>query len=776
MDKHRLLPCGAISAAVGIAFAHSSSFLFFAVFISVPAAVSMVRKQYLLFLFCAVCCGFYSIYFLVIDHLNGSIYQEGAIQTSASVGNVPTIDGDRLSFKAETPDGESLKARYTIQSQEEKRKLADLGPGSICFMKGELKKPKNATVPGTFNEKEYLRTQGIHWNFAIQSIKNCKQKDALSSILLNIRKSGLDFIEDNMSETAAGVVCALIFGDRFLIEQEVLDGYQSLGIIHLLAISGLHVGILAAALFYCLLRLGITREGAKWILIFALPAAAVITGGAPSVLRAVFMSDIYLLSSLSKKRLKSADVLSIAFLGLLLYNPYLLFQAGFQLSFAVSFVFILSKGILLRPKNKTAQLLLASFLAQLGSLPILLFHFQEFSFLSVLANLFFVPFYLFAVIPLSFASLLGLMLIRPAGEIAAGILDILLGWSHEAVKIISSADMFTFAASKPDGLQLLFYLGSIGMLLIAMENAVSLRKLFIPSCLFISVFLWHVMLPHFTQDGEVTMLDIGQGDSIYISGPRQKGNVLIDTGGMVSFKKEPWRERKKAFSLAENVIIPFLATKGVQQLDALILTHADQDHVGEAEVLIKKHKVKELVVPIGYAADPADEKLLRTAIEHGVAVKAAKRGDKLNIGGLQFYVLSPEKVDGDSKNNSSLVLWMKLGGLTWLLTGDLEQDGEREIMKAYPELKADVLKVGHHGSKGSTGENFIKQIKPKTALISAGEHNRYGHPHKEVLDILKRHRVKVYRTDRDGAVQYLFDRGKGTFLLHPPYDKVHSTQ
>jgi competence protein ComEC len=488
------------------------------------------------------------------------------------------------------------------------------------------------------------------------------------------------------------------------------------------------------------------------------------------------MSEIYLLASLSKKNFKSADVISIACLGLLLYHPYLLFQAGFQLSFAVSFVFILSKEILTRPKSRISQLLLGSFLAQLASLPILLFHFQEFSFLSTLMNLFFIPLYIFIIMPLSFGSLLAFICFHPLGEAAAAVLDRLLVWSHQAVKTVSAADVSVFSAAKPPDLLLFFYFTAIFLFLLLLEKEMSLRAVMIPSGLLAAVFVIHACLPQLAGEGEVTMLDIGQGDSMYVSAPGQNGTVFIDTGGTVSFRKERWRKRKKDFSLGESVLMPFLATKGVKKLDALILTHADQDHIGEAHVLIQKHKVKQLIVPKGFAAEPSDEKLLRLALKEGVEVNVAKRGDILHIGNLEFYVLSPKEADKNSKNNGSLVLWMKAGGFSWLLTGDLEKEGEKEMMEVYPNLKADILKVGHHGSKGSTGEELIKQIEPKTALISAGEHNRYGHPHGEVLDILNRHDVKVFRTDRHGSIQHLFRGGNGTFLLHPPYDKVHSPQ
>lgn len=272
------------------------------------------------------------------------------------------------------------------------------------------------------------------------------------------------------------------------------------------------------------------------------------------------------------------------------------------------------------------------------------------------------------------------------------------------------------------------------------------------------------------------MIDIGQGDSMFVGAPHQRGRVLIDTGGTLSYSSEPWREKQHPFSLGEKVLIPFLTAKGIKQLDALILTHADQDHIGEAETLLKHHKVKRLVIPKGFVSEPKDEKVLQTARKEGVTIEEVKRGDVLQIKDLQFHVLSPETPDPASKNNSSLVLWMETGVLSWILTGDLEKEGEQEVMDVFPNIKADVLKVGHHGSKGSTGEEFIQQLQPKTAIISAGKNNRYHHPHQKVLQLLQRHSIRVLRTDQNGTIQYRYKNRVGTFSVYPPYDTSDITE
>ncbi|SNY67392.1 DNA internalization-related competence protein ComEC/Rec2 [Bacillus subtilis] len=500
-----------------------------------------------------------------------------------------------------------------------------------------------------------------------------------------------------------------------------------------------------------------------------------LTGAAPSVLRAALMSGVYLAGSLVKWRVHSATAICLSYIVLLLFNPYHLFEAGFQLSFAVSFSLILSSSIFHQVKTSLGQLTIVSLIAQLGSLPILLYHFHQFSIISVPMNMLMVPFYTFCILPGAVAGVLLLSLSASFGRLFFSWFDLLISWTNRLITNIADVEVFTIMIAHPAPVLLFLFTVTIILLLMAIEKR-SLSQLMVTGGICCTVMFLLFIYPCLSSEGEVDMIDIGQGDSMFVGAPHQRGRVLIDTGGTLSYSSEPWREKQHPFSLGEKVLIPFLTAKGIKQLDALILTHADQDHIGEAEILLKHHKVKRLVIPKGFVSEPKDEKVLQAAREEGVAIEEVKRGDVLQIKDLQFHVLSPEAPDPASKNNSSLVLWMETGGMSWILTGDLEKEGEQEVMNVFPNIKADVLKVGHHGSKGSTGEEFIQQLQPKTAIISAGKNNRYHHPHQEVLQLLQRHSIRVLRTDQNGTIQYRYKNRVGTFSVYPPYDTSDITE
>nr|WP_239646629.1 DNA internalization-related competence protein ComEC/Rec2 [Bacillus zhangzhouensis] len=766
------LPFGAISAVVGIALAAFHLHMYFLLFLLMILLLSLLKKTPQLFLMVSLCGTIYTLIFMVHQSFEADhAVKETSFSGSVVVESIPKIDGNRFSATV-SEKNDRLAAFYTIQTEQEKELLKDIEPGMSCHVIGDIRLPKHATIPNGFQYDQFLKTKGIDAIFLPQSIKSCSKKDSPSHYLAAMRQKGLKFLEDHVPKSSAGIVQALIFGDRELIDPDTLRDYQMLGIIHLLAISGLHVQTLLACLFWCLLRAGVTRETARILLLCLLPVYACLTGAAPSVLRACLMAGFYLVITSLPKEMKqpSAMVLSATFLLLLAIHPLYLFDIGFQLSFVVTFFILLSTRILSKAKSAVMQLFLISFVAQLASLPVLLYHFQQFSLLSVPLNMMFVPFYTMVVMPLSLLFFLLSIIYLPLGQTLFQLLDTVIQLSHQLSAHMAVYDGFNLIFMKSTWWHVLLEVSSIIFLLFVLECKTSVKSYTVPILFLIGVLSVHYFTPNFLQKGEVTMLDVGQGDSLFIQLPYRTGHLLVDTGGRLSFEEEPWKKRRKVSTIADQTLIPFLHSKGIAKLDVLILTHADQDHIGEAVRLIKRNKVKRLAVPKGFARSPEDAQLLKEAADKGIPIDELERGDKLQVGGQEFEVLHPVRDRVTSKNNDSLVLTFTLGGKRFIFTGDLEQEGERDIIEVYPHLRADVLKVGHHGSKGSTSEEWLQHLRPSYALISAGERNRYQHPHQEVLKKLKDQQTTVYRTDINGSVTYEFLEEAGTFYSHPPYD------
>ena len=226
--------------------------------------------------------------------------------------------------------------------------------------------------------------------------------------------------------------------------------------------------------------------------------------------------------------------------------------------------------------------------------------------------------------------------------------------------------------------------------------------------------------------------------------------------------------KKRPFEVGRDTVVPFLKSKGITTLDKLIITHGDSDHAGGAEAVLNELKVKELVLPDLLERSELEEKLIKLATEKRIKIRFVQKGDQWKIENQSFTILSPNEGTSSNKNNSSIVLYTEMGGLRWLFTGDLEEEGEKTLIAEYPDLKIDVLKVGHHGSQTSSSDLFLDVLSPKLAIISAGKNNRFNHPHQDVLDALEKRKIKILRTDLSGAITYKFVKETGTFYVHCP--------
>ncbi|HBM3931556.1 TPA: MBL fold metallo-hydrolase, partial [Listeria innocua] len=278
----------------------------------------------------------------------------------------------------------------------------------------------------------------------------------------------------------------------------------------------------------------------------------------------------------------------------------------------------------------------------------------------------------------------------------------------------------------------------------------------------IGIFICFCLLCYFSSfnaTGKVSFIDVGQGDSILIQLPKNKGNYLIDTGGELLVEKEAWTKKRKPFTIGGSILTPVLKSKGISSLDKVIITHSDADHMEGLDELQKNIAIKELV----FAKGAENKAIMREAIKIMPKVKQTiiLAEAQWQVGQNKFECLYPNEM-GEGGNDDSIVLKAILDNKTWIFTGDLEASGEKALLDK--SIKADILKVGHHGSKTSTSKAFVNQVKPTYAIISCGLKNRFGHPHKETIDTLEEAEAMIFRTDLQGEIIYTFGKGFETTL------------
>ncbi|MBO0959433.1 DNA internalization-related competence protein ComEC/Rec2 [Neobacillus sp. MM2021_6] len=685
----------------------------------------------------------------------------------------PKIDGDLLQVQAvEKQFQEKLLIRYQMKSEKEKEFLKNKSFfRCVCRVSGTMEKPAIAKNPNGFNYRSYLSSKEIYWILEMNEnpLQSCSPlKSSPIMLIKQLRFSGVRFLEEHFPPEIASLSAALIFGDRNMLDPELLGDYQKTGIVHLLAISGLHVSLLIGMVFYMGIRCGLTRQFMTNFLLVLLPVYVILTGGSSSVIRAALMIFLVLITIKWKRRLKllPLDAISLALIVCLFITPLVIFDVGFQLSFSVSYAIILSAPhILTGYQGNGVRMLITSVTAQLAALPLLLYHYFEISMIGILANLLYIPLFSFVYLPGLYVLFFFQLLFRHTPQILIGLFLKIIHLFNYLIGTLADFPLAHFIPGKPHLIILIIYLFLIFAVFYNWEAGVYSKKLFLLAAILFTVQpFWNWVNPY----GEVTMIDVGQGDSILIHLPHGKGNYLIDTGGTISFAEEKWRKRSKPFEVGRDVVLPYLKGKGITQIDKLILTHGDMDHIGGALSILTELKVKQILMPSMTEPSTTELAIIKEARKQGIPVFKVSVGDQWKENKSEFFVLSPEKNFTGERNSGSIAFVARLGGVRWFFGGDLDQEGEEKIIKKYPHLTIDVLKAGHHGSKTSSSEIFIKHIKPKVALISAGENNRFGHPHQEVLDLLKETNSIIFRTDQQGAITYRFYHGKGTFSTYLP--------
>ncbi|RFU65776.1 DNA internalization-related competence protein ComEC/Rec2 [Peribacillus glennii] len=700
----------------------------------------------------------------ISEHLSTTSFTGQETSFNITLSEMPDIDGNMLRGSVRSDTGEKLQLRYIIKAEDEKLMLEqNMEPGLYCSVQGMLEQPESRRNENSFDYQQYLRQQGTHWILKAErfSLTNCSYgHNNIVQGIKKLRQKGLAYIERNFPEDSGGYVAALLFGEQKEINENELTVFQKLGLVHLLAISGLHVSFLSGLVFYSGIRIGITRERMSLSILVLLPIYVILSGASPSVWRACLMTMIFFLLSYYKKSLSISKSIILVYLALLLLQPYMLFNIGFQLSFAAAFSIILSGQIIKRYEGKLVQLFLVSLICQMATLPILLFHFYEVTVLGVFLNVLFVPLYSL-LLPYSTVTLAIHVCFPPAGQIFLSFLSLIISASNGAANFASKLPLASVAFGKPSMIIMILLVSGMLLLFICWDASLRVKTGY--------CFAWMILLLFFQlhiekldPTGEIAFIDVGQGDSVFIRLPFDKGNYLIDTGGRINFEQEEWERRRSSFNTGTDIILPFLKSKGIGRLDKLILTHPDADHIGSVREVAGGIGVSEMIIGKGSEQEYLKRQFDVLAVASNIRVKTVQMGNQWKAGAYTFYILNPFRAEED-KNESSIVIYAELGGKRWLFTGDLGVEGEEAIIRRYPDIRADILKAGHHGSKTSTSELLLDVLKPTTAIISAGKGNRYGHPHAQVTKSLKKRKIVVYRTDENGGITYRFKGKQGTF-------------
>ncbi|MED4225842.1 DNA internalization-related competence protein ComEC/Rec2 [Neobacillus cucumis] len=688
----------------------------------------------------------------------------------------PMIDGNLLKVQGkDSQSNEKVLLRYQIKSEEEKNALQNQSfYGSLCKVTGELERPSIAKNPNGFDYRKYLASKGVFWIVKLSQypLENCKPlKSTLTISIKQLRFIGIRYLDNHFPPEIAGLAAALIFGDSHILEPEVLSDYQRTGIVHLLAISGLHVSLFIGMIFLIGIRCGLSRQIMSNFLLVLLPIYVILTGSSPSVIRSALMISLILFAHKWKHQLKliTLDAISLAFIMYLFIAPLVIFDIGFQLSFLVSIAIILAAPKILQGyKGNLAKMAATSVTAQLSAMPLLLYHYFQISLIGIMANLLYIPLFSFVYLPVVYVLFFIQLIFGATPRLLINIIQKIIELSNQLMDLLANLPFTNFTPGRPHILILSFYIILISIIFFIWERRSYPNKKIHLFWLGVSLLViqpaWNWLNPY----GEVTMIDVGQGDSILIHLPHGKGNYLIDTGGSLNFLEEDWKIKSKPFEVGRDVVVPFLKGKGITQIDKLILTHGDMDHIGGAASILSSLKVKQILMPSVTEPSETEQFIAMEAQRQGIPVIKVSSGNQWHQGENDFYVLSPEKNFTGERNRGSIAFVATIGGVSWFFGGDLDQEGEEKIIKQHSHLKIDVLKAGHHGSKTSSSESFINQIQPKVSLISVGEHNRFGHPHQEVLQRLAAVNTKIYRTDQQGAITYIFYRGKGTFSTYLP--------
>lgn len=668
------------------------------------------------------------------------------------------INGVMLRGFMKDMNGDKVYVAYQIKSEKQKLALQSQSlAGQMYYVMGEQVAPSMPAHQYGFEMKKYLQSKNARGIIEIQQMSYSGEQKALLQPIYEQRFRLKTHIERTFPPSLAAEAQALLIGLRENVDEELNRAYQKLGITHLFAISGLHVALVSFLFFQLLLRLRVRREVATVLLLVVLPLYAVLAGGAPSIWRAVSVVEFLLLTQYLRWKIPVDDALSFSLILFLLLEPGAIFQVGFQLSYLATYSLVYSSRILTRYENFWIQSFFLTFVCQILVYPLLLHHFFEISLSSFIANIIFVPLFSFVILPINLLLLALSFLPIPIDQLLFAIYEPLRTSLTQLILLIQRPIHQMWNPGKPTLLWLLLLYCSVFMTFYLLDRQEKYTK--IALSLLLPALIFHVQMS-IHQDLKISFVNVGQGDCIVIELPYRKSVVLIDAGGLLRFHQEQWKERNSDYEVGRQVVVPYLKARGIQQIDTFILTHADADHVEGAEEILREVRVKDVHITPNSLQKAVMNDFLLEIQKTNTRLSEQMAGSSWQLGNVRFDYLSPTDTLYEG-NDDSLVLLVQQGTFKALFTGDLEQQGEEEMIRLYRHAieNVTVLKAGHHGSKTSSIESFVEVTNPQFVVFMAGENNRYRHPHIDVVNRFEARKIPYVITGYDGTIELSIKNG-----------------
>ena len=595
------------------------------------------------------------------------------------------------------------KERIIVTYKYTGKVFNNLSYGDKIKVTGVLKEPSTNNIFNNFNYKKYLYNKKIYYIIEASKIDKIQNNNNNIYTIKNLLYTRINSLK------SSNYIKALLFGDNKL-DKEIKTSYQINGISHLFSVSGFHINFITSIIYFYLDRVTYNKK-IKYITVDIFLVLYLLLCNTTSLLRCTVMNILLSINHLLKLNIKKIDIVLLTLILCIIINPFIIYDIGFIYSYTISFFLILYKNKY-KTNNKLLKIIYISLISFLVSLPINIYTSYEINFLSIILNIIIVPIVSLILLPLSL-----LTLIFP---ILDNILYLITSILEKISLYTSNINIFKQILSKPSIILIIIYY--LVIILILSKNK--------HYYLILILLIFHKTIPLYNSNLEVVMFDVGEADSMLISTPSKKVNILIDTGRGIDI----------------NNIIIYLKSIGISKLNYLIITHGDEDHIGGALYLIDNFKVDNVILNKGDYTELEVELITHLKNKN---IKYTNNINKIPLLGSYMYLLNTKKFSNE--NDNSIVTYFEYQKYKFLFMGDSSSKTEEYLINNYNLTNISFLKVGHHGSNTSSSPLFINKITPKVSLISVGRNNFYHHPNKEVLTNLSN--SVIYRTDINKSIK-----------------------